>query len=67
MIKIRLKAFKILAQSHRLVYGKAKLHPAFSSHLPCITSMEPEICRKEEQGNRSPETWLFSMAVSHLL
>lgn len=30
----------------------AKLHPAFSSHLPCITSMEPEICRKEEQGNR---------------
>lgn len=67
MIKIRLKAFKILAQSHRLVYGKAKLHPAFFSYLPCITSMEPEICHKVEQGNRSPETWLFSTAVSHRL
>lgn len=41
MIKVRLKVFKILAQSHRLVYGKARLHPAFFSHLPCITSMEP--------------------------
>ena len=71
MIKIRLKVFKILTQSPRLVYGKAKLHPAFFSHLPCITSMEPGtvlryVTRKSE-GTGVLRPGSSPMAVSYPL
>lgn len=44
MMKLRLKPSKILAQSQRLVCGKAKLHLAFCSRLPESSLLNLEVC-----------------------
>lgn len=62
MMNLRLKPSKELAQSHRLVCGKAKLHLAFCSCLPESPPLNLEQCaerqRRAEPGTGSLETWL---------